>query len=1077
MKKIAFAFVCTTALGAAALEWQDPNETGTNRLESRAWLPPAPEFVQSLNGTWKFHWCGKPALRPVGFEQPGFDLSAWHAIDVPSCVEMKGWGVPQYTNSNYPFPKNPPLVDVEFNPVSSYVRTFAVPASWRGRRVVLRFDGVDSAYYVWLNGKFVGYAEDSKLPSEFDVTEFLREKGTGNGEQGTGNGERGKGNRERGTGNGEKGTGNGEQGAGENVLAVQVYRWCDGSYLEDQDMFRLSGIFRDVTLFAERTDGIEDVVFSCDLDATYANATADVAVRGGFRPEDLSAKVLDADGRTVAAAKGGADRRVRLEAKGVRTWSAEDPYLYPLVVTAGGDQRTLQVGFRKIETAKNGALLVNGRVVKLRGVNRHEISPENGRSVTRAEMVRDIELMKRSNINAVRTSHYPNHRDWYDLCDRYGIYLVAEANVESHGIGYKPWQGGTGYVQMWRKAIVERNVRQVKNYRNHPSILMWSLGNESGQGENFRLAGLAVKELDPLRPLHYQCFQGHETNSVGQAYDVADMHSRMYPGLEKMEDLAKNTKRPFFICEYEHSMGNGLGNLQEYWDVIDRTDHFWGGCIWVWCDQALWKDSGRYDADGKPIRFLAYGGDFDEQPNDGAFCCNGVVDSLRRPGAKLAEVRHVYRGIVVTRRIDGTFELWNRQAHTSAAALDGTWEKLEDGVTVAQGTFDYPDVPPMGRGDLKLPAEATAKGAKPGARYSLVLHAALRADTPWAKKGFVTSDNEIFLGRNPAPSAVGRPSAAALSLVEDDRAVTVKGAGFEAVFCRRSGTLAHLAYRGKDVLARDPAAGPRLTCARAFVDNDEWLRKPFYASGLTQLRYHARPLKVAADGTDAVRVETTVDVTGMKSAGFVHTTVWRVFADGRIEAQVKSVPHGLFPRLAKRTDPAQAALYGSDREYLPRLGLSLRLAAPLERMTWLGRGPWENYVDRHSSCFVRRWESTVTDQFWPYARPQDCGGKSDVEWVSFADAEGDGVRFSCDRPLFVRALHFDWEDLEFARHRNGEVRRWHPLQPRAETCLDLDVAQTGFGNSSCGPDPLLKYIALVRPESWRLVIEPLKELH
>jgi len=1052
-------------------EWEDPSETGVNRLEARSYLPPAKDikaalagesspYAMSLDGIWKFHWAGRPAERAIGFEKPGADLSQWHEIDVPSCVEMRGWGVPQYSNVSYPHPNNPPCVDTNYNPVSTYVRTFEVPAAWKDRRLVLRFEGVGSAYYVWVNGKKVGYAEDSKLASEFDITPYVNFQTSNSKLQ---------------TSNLKPHTSN-LKPLTSNTLAVQVYRWSDGSYLEDQDYFRYSGIFRDVTLYSEAKTGIEDIVFTCDLDRSYTSGWGEVflKVRRGDAPiKTTEVKLYDADGTLVGECRKWKKWRSRFDVKGIRPWSAEKPYLYTLVARIGDDVRVMKVGFRKIEVDARKRLLVNGSVVKLKGVNRHETSPENGRTVSRAEMIRDIELMKRNNVNAVRTSHYPDHPFWYELCDRYGLYVVAEANVESHGLGYDPAKGASGYQTMWRKAIVERNVNQVKCLRNHASIVFWSLGNESGQGRNFREAGLAVKALDPTRLLHYQCFG--EKNRLGEKDDVADMASTMYPGRSFLDEQAKKKDRGFFVCEYSHAMGTAMGGFEDYWKEFYRYDHFWGGCVWDWIDQAVWKEVPSAEGEGRRGsvgRYLAYGGDFDELPHDGPFCCNGVIGPERKETSKLAEMKYVHRNLVVSRVKDG-FELWNRYSHTNANEFDCDWEMLEDGVPFEKGTLALPDVPPNGRAAVTLPTVPAAK-MKPGRTYHLNVYARLKADTLWAKKGHVTSANQILLAAPSAAAAAEPKGAKPPKVTEDDKAVTVKGEAFEAVFCRRTGTLAKLVYNGKNVLAPVWGAGPKVTCARAFVDNDNWLRDSFFRNGLTQLRYHPRAFAVKPDDNGAVRVTVVTDVTGAKSGGFEHTAEWRLFANGEIVVRNRSVPHGLFPRTPDCRYAPDRKHYADGVYFLPRFGLTFRFDGAFENMTWFGRGPWENYVDRNQSCFLGRWTSTVTAQYENPVRPQDSGSKTDVRWVAFTDAAGDGVKVSGDAPFIAKALHYDWEDLEFARHRGGEGRRWQPLVPRQETVFDFDVAQTGLGGRSCGPMPTKEYVARVKTETWTVRLAPVR---
>ena len=1032
------------SLGAAAWEgrseWEDlsvnsigrePPRTYSVPLESETEaftdaLEPASPYVMSLDGWWKFSWAGSPDLRVKDFWRADFDDSEWFDIDVPSCVEMRGFGSPGYTNIKYPHKMEWPLVRdrqsgaADYNPVSSYRRRFEVPGSWKGREVFLRFDGVNSAYYVWVNGERAGYAEDSKLPSEFNITRFLRD--------------------------------------GENVLAVEVYRWCDGSYLEDQDMTRFSGIFRDVTLWSMPKDGIWDFEVKAALSPDCASASIEVAGIDG----EWTAALYDGSRRPVAALSAAAPGA---ELQSVEPWSAEKPSLYTLVVKKGGDVRMRRVGFKNVRI-EGHTLLVNGMPVKLKGVNRHDTDPENGRTVSQALMEKDLKLMKRFNINTVRTAHYPNHRLWYDLCDRYGIYLVAEANVEGHEPGWG--EKALGRFPEFEHSIVERNTRHVLFYRNHPSVIMWSMGNETGHGDCFRRAIAEVKAIDPARPVHWE--RGNKD---------ADVDGRMYPSVEWLEtrgrlgdgpkglEVPKRTAadtspqdnssgKVFFITEYAHAMGNAVGNFAEYWDVIYRHESICGGCIWDWADQAVWKDAGEVDADGRPLRYLAYGGDWDEQPNDGPFNCNGVVDPFRRISAKLLEVGHVHRNLVL--HDDGTLE--NRFCFTWADEFDGEWELVVDGAAGRRGRIDVPRLAPLSRVKLDLPRFKLEEGVE----AFLNVDFKLKKDTCWAGKGWTVSRNQIRLSPKAAPRAAvkGAPVKAAASA--DGSQIEIVAGPTKAVFSAGTGTLCELVMHGKTILhdaARGLAAGPRLTCERAFVDNDCWLYGgarldapgSFAMSGLSQLKYHARPIKV--DEEKGV-VTVCTEVTGSKSAGFTHEAVWTFAADGAVSVANTVVPHGTMPKA------------------LPRLGLSLRLDASLENVAWYGRGPAENYIDRRSGSFFGEYRSTVDGMYEPYVRPQDCSYRADVRWVSFTDDSGEGVRFEATEPMFVQALHCSLDDLQFARHRNGERRAFHPLTRRADVRLNLDIRQLGLGGASCGPKPMDKYIFPVETWRWTIFIDPVR---
>ena len=1058
---IAAALLAAGAAGAAETnDWENLAINSRNRLPARTYampladeasaltddLEPATPYRMSLNGNWRFRWVGDPARRPADFWKEGFDDTSWGVIDVPSCVEMRGYGAPGYTNVKYPHKMEwPRILDRysgtdDYNPVSSYRRTFRVPEGWKGRDVVLRFDGVYSAYYVWVNGQSVGYAEDSKLPSEFDVTSALRD--------------------------------------GDNTIAVQVFRWCDGSYLEDQDMFRFSGIFRDVTLWAKPKDGIWDFAVKAEVGGDYRSAKLSV---GGIDGE-WSATLYDAAKRPVGTLGSG---KPSLGLAAVNLWSAEKPYLYTLVIRKGDDIRAKKVGFKEQKIVGN-TLLVNGKPVKFKGVNRHETNPENGRAVSLGDMLKDITLMKRYNINTVRTCHYPDHHLWYDLCDRYGLYVIAEANVEGHEPGYG--DKGLGLFPEFDHTIVERNERQAVFYRNNPSVTLWSMGNETGHGDCFRHAMAAVRKVDPTRPLHWE-----------RGNSDADIDSTMYPSVEWLEKRGRlgdakpgdslagegggegyaisghTAGKPHIMCEYAHAMGNAIGNFQEYWDVIYRYPALTGGCIWDWIDQDVWKYTDRVDPKtGVRERYRAFGGDFDEQPNDGPFCCNGVIDSLRNVTPKLVEVGHVHRNLVVSGK-DGAFELWNRFLFTWADEFSGRWSLVEDGVEVARGEVEVPHLAPLSRCELAVPGIAAAKATLDPKKEHFVNFAfATKSDEPWAKAGWTVARDQVPLAL-PPPAAAQKDAKDAgddegeprfLMAVENlsDR-LTVELARTTAIFDKRTGCLSTLIMRGVTVVD-DPCpgviGGPKLGCVRAFVDNDNWMRngggwgvdkaKSFSGSGLTQLAYHAESVEIL---TNAVRI--VVDVTGAKGAGFRHECLWKFGQDGSVALENRVVPYGRMPAA------------------LPRLGLEMRLAPRLERMRWYGRGPWENYVDRCTASFIGIYESTVADQYVEYVRPQDNGFKCGVRWAEFSDRQGRGVRFSASEPMFMQALHYTWEDFEHARHRNGQERVYAPPRPHDEICLNLDVRQTGLGGSSCGPSTMGKYrFDPNAPVEWTLRIEPLK---
>ena len=998
-------------------DWENECVTERNREPARAdgfplasvasalteELPETP-YVKSLNGSWKYSWAGSPAQRTKDFARVGFDDSDWFTIDVPSCVEMKGFGAPGYVNIQYPHRKNPPYIGDAYNPVSSYRRTFTVPADWKGRRVHLRFDGVYSAYYVWVNGKQVGYAQDSCLPSEFDITALLNP-------------------------------------GGENLLAVEVYRWSDGSYLEDQDFLRFSGIYRGVSLWAEPQEAIRDYTVTTDLSERFDTARVDVRVKAD-RP--VVATLYDAAFRSVGTFVPGRP----LVIGNPRLWSAEDPYLYTLVLVSGEDIRSCKVGMKCVELKPNGAICINGREIKFRGVNRHDASPVNGRALTREEMLQDVLLMKKYNFDTVRTSHYPNDPYFYYLCDRYGLYVQCEANVESHGMLYG--LQSLAYPPSWAKSQVERCTRMVEFFKNHGSIYLWSLGNEAGTGHNFELAHAAMKAIDGTR-----LFMNRNDN------ENFKIHGHGYLSFEEMERLAKWC--PYHMSEYAHGMGNAIGNFREYWDVYRAHPSLSGGCIWDWYDQTVRVETDRIGPDGRRVGYWAYGGDFDEYPNDANFCVNGVIGPRREVSAKLIEIAHVQQELEVVAKdaASGEATLVNRAAFTYADAYRGTWSLLRDGREIARGELEVPHLAPQSTGRLALPRPADFK-PEPDAEYFYRVAFRLKEDRGYAPRGWEVAHDQLPFGtvipgvRTKAEGPVG--------VVERPQEIEVAAGPTVAVFNRTTGTLSKLVMQDKTVLADEQGIvrGPRLTCQRAFTDNDNGVRRGFYASGLTQLSWHARPARIRRLEDGAAEVSCTVEVTGAKSAGLTHAQTWTFRGDGSIELKSVTEPHGEMPRL-------------------PRLGLSLELDGALEQFRYLGRGPWENYVDRCSGSDIAYWESTVTDQYVEYARPQDNGYKTGVRWAAFLDSAGDGVLVKGSVPLCVQALHYSMNELELQRHRGAgswsdasKERFYAPMFPRREVCLNLDLRQLGLGNGSCGPQALEAYTFPNRRETWSVTFVPVK---
>ncbi len=995
----------------------------------------ASPFHQSLNGNWKFNWVKQPSERAVDFYKPDYDVTNWDTIEVPSNWEIKGYGTPIYTNVTYPHPRQPPKILAEVpsdwtaanepNPVGSYRRTFTVPDDWTGRETSIHFDGVASAFYLWINGRQVGYSQGSRTPAEFNITKYLK--------------------------------------PGENVLAVEVYRWCDGSYLEDQDFWRLSGIFRDVYLFSTPKTHIRDLFVLSDLDDAYRDANLDVAVTLATLDEraakcSVRATLVDAQGTKTVIGRSDVvdvtpetDTSIRIEktVKSPLQWTAETPNLYTVVVELlDAQDRVLEVracrfGFREVEL-RDRQFFVNGVAVLLKGVNRHEHDPDRGHAIEIQSMIRDLELMKQYNINTVRTSHYPDHPIWYDLCDLYGIFVVDEANVESHGMGYG--RDTLAAVPSWEKAHVDRNIRMVHRDKNHPCVVIWSMGNEAGGGPNFAAAVRAIRQIDTSRPIHYE-----------QMNSVADMDSVMYPSVEWMIGQGRSeSPKPLFVCEYAHAMGNAVGNLQEYWDAIDQYPRLIGACIWDWVDQGLRKYTGKILPDGSKEWFFAYGGDFGDRPNDNNFCCNGVVPPDRAITAKLLEVGKVYQyvgfGLDKVTADSVSVSLANKYFFTNLKGYVLQWQLTEDGQVVKQGQSTLHALAPGQTTTVSLPVSRPKLA--PGAEYFLDMTLTQTFDTLYAEAGHAVASEQLVLPYDvPAAPRVELEAFARadqvtpITLKDDNQAITVMGSRFSVAFNRQTGKLASLVYNGAQVLK--DGEGPELNLYRARVDNDNWLRRAVQQSGLDRVTYSVKSVSVSRDlpGLPRVTVVKEASLQGRENArerrGFrdreisqdtaslTYQTTYAVFADGVIQVSHDIRSQGL--------------------SQLPRLGVTFTMPRAFDTLTWLGRGPHENYVDRKRSANVGLYSGSVADQLENYVRPQDNGNKSDVRWAALTNDDGNGLLIVTDGTFSISAHHNTVDDFDQARHPTD-------LPSRDAVYVCVDAGHSGLGGNSCGPAPLRQYI-------------------
>lgn len=982
-------------------------------------------FRIDLSGLWKFKWVPRPADRPQGFYRPDYDVSGWIDFPVPANWEFKGFGVPLYYDEANPFPEQPPAVPHDKNPVGSYRRAFTVPAEWRGREIFLQFGGVNSAFNVWVNGRYIGFSKDSKSPAEFDVTPFV--------------------NFDR-----------------ENVLAVEVYRFSDGTYLETQDMWRISGIERPVILFSTPKVMIRDWFARASLDAAYKEGRLDLTVSlrnylAAPEKTEVAIDLLDGGGRSVFG--GGLRRPVELGANGAldldfrhgvaapARWTAETPNLYTLVISlqdaAGRSTEAVscRVGFRTVEI-KGGRLLVNGVPIYIKGVNRHEWDPDTAKVVSEDDMIRDITLMKRFNINAVRTAHYPNVPRWYDLCDRYGLYVIDEANIESHGVSFAPDKTLANKPE-WLPAHMDRTRRLVERDKNHPSVIIWSLGNEAGDGVNFEATYAWIKGRDPSRPVQYE---------PAKLTAHTDIYCPMYARIEKLEEYAaKPQERPLILCEYEHAMGNSEGNFADYWEAIYAHPQLQGGLIWDWVDQGFRK------RDEKGREFWAYGGDFgpESRPSDKNFLCNGLVMPDRQGHPHIWEVKKVYQYVRIE-PVDlerGKVLVRNLFDFTNLGAFEIGWKLEANGRLMAEGFLPRLDVPARGSAEIAVPLPRIQRS--PGVEYFLTLSTKTTVETALVPKGFEIAWDQFELTAASGESAglpAGSPHAAAalpqLSMNETPGKIEVAGKDFVLVFDRAAGTIASFKYRGIEFIR----SGPVPNFWRAPTDND-------YGNGM--------PVRCAVWREAGAR-RTVGAVTAEKLAN----------GSVRIEVQT-SIPAGASTcATSYDIDPAAEILVecrfepgGDGLPELPRFGLELTVPERFDRMTWFGRGPWESYWDRKSGAAVGLYGGTVMEQYHPYIRPQENGNKTDVRWAAFLDGEGNGLLAAGLPLLNASATHFDIGDFESAPEKDQR----HPtdLVRRPWTIVNLDYGQTGVGgDNSWGARPHPQYTLWPRAYAYSFRLRP-----
>ena len=1091
-------FTYATLNAPTGAEWESPENLALNKEQPHAYffpfqdlesarkvLPENSKFWQSLNGDWKFHWAPDPDSRPADFYQTNYDVTSWDVIPVPSSWNIYGiqkdgslkYGTPIYVNQPVIFQhsvkvddwrggvmRTPPANWTTYkhrNEVGSFRRDFEIPQDWDGREVFISFDGVDSFFYLWINGKYVGFSKNSRNTANFNITPYLQK--------------------------------------GKNIVAAEVYRSSDGSFLEAQDMFRLPGIFRTVALYSVPKVHFRDLVAIPDLDATYTDGSltinADIRNLDKKAAKDykvyysLYANKLYSDENTLVDGVSSPviEKIVPNEIGKVQTvfqvkapnkWSAEFPYRYTLVAELKDKKnRTIEtvstiVGFRKVEIKDTPAsedefglagryYYVNGKTVKLKGVNRHESNPAVGHAITREMMEKEIMLMKRANINHVRNSHYPDDPYWYFLCNKYGIYLEDEANIESHEYYYGA--ASLSHPVEWQNAHVARVMEMVHANVNNPSIVIWSLGNEAGPGKNFVAAYDALKKFDTSRPVQY------ERNN-----DIVDMGSNQYPSIGWVRGAVQgkyDIKYPFHISEYAHSMGNACGNLIDYWEAMESTNFFCGGAIWDWVDQSM------YNYDPKTgTRYLAYGGDFGDTPNDGQFVMNGIVFGDLEPKPQYYEVRKVYQNIGV-KAVDvekGVFDIFNKYYFKNLADdYYLMWSVYEDGKAIQATLKKDINLAPRQRMQISLPYNRAA--FKKDAEYFVKVQFILKDKMPWADKDFVMAEEQVLVKEatdRPLISEVAAATAGSLKsrMNPSTERIEIKGDGFEAEFDQQTGSIYSLKYGDKTIIAA--GNGPKLDALRAFTNNDNWFYAPWFEYGLHNLQHkmievtarekdgkmvlsftvesqapNAASIKGGTSSGKNSIVELTDRKFGANDFKFITNQVWTVYPDGSIELQSSITS----------TRPSLT---------LPRLGYVMKVPQEYANFTYYGRGPIDNYADRKSGQFIEQHTNTVAGEFVNFPKPQDMGNHEDVRWCALTNQAGQGAVFIATDRLSVSALQYSALDLILASHP-------YQLPKAGDTYLHLDCAVTGLGGNSCGQGgPLVQDRVFAGHHNMGFIIRP-----
>ena len=1016
-----FTVLALTAGAQTFQEWRNPEINAVNRAPmhtnyfafENADAAKKADKKQStnymtLNGTWKFNWVKDADSRPTDFWKTGFNDKGWDDLQVPAVWELNGYGDPIYVNVGYAwrnqFQNNPPEVPTENNHVGSYRREIVVPASWKGKDIIAHFGSVTSNMYLWVNGRYVGYSEDSKLEAEFDLTPYLKP--------------------------GQK-----------NLIAFQVFRWCDGTYLEDQDFFRYSGVGRDCYLYARNKKRIQDIRVTPDLDAAYQNGSLSINLDlKGSGKVDL--ELVDTQGKQVATATANKSGLVTMNVENPKKWSAETPYLYTLRASMQGSNEVIpvKVGFRKIEL-KGDQILVNGKAVLFKGADRHEMDPDGGYVVSPERMLQDIQIMKQFNLNAVRTCHYPDDNLWYDLCDQYGIYVVAEANIESHGMGYgdKTLAKNPSY----KKAHLERNQRNVQRGFNHPSIIFWSLGNEAGDGPNFEQCYKWIKAEDPSRACQYEQARQKEHTDIfcPMYYD--------YNGMEKYGQRTDATK-PLIQCEYAHAMGNSQGGFKEYWDLIRKYPNLQGGFIWDFVDQSCrWKGK-----DG--VMIYAYGGDFNRfDASDNNFCDNGLISPDRVPNPHMYEVGHFYQNIWTTPAdlSKGEVNVFNENFFRDLSAYYMEWQVLKDGKVIRTGRVDDLKVAPQETAKITLNIGKTCTCKE----WLLNVSYKLKNREGLLPAGFTVAKNQLTLNDYKAPSMdlknVETTNVATVvpQIIDNQyHYLIVKGNNFVAEFNKQNGYLSKYAVDGTEMLKEGAALTPNFW--RAPTDNDmgAGLQNKYAAWKNPGLKLVSLNSKTE---NDQIVVNAEYD---MKNVSAKLYLTYVINNEGAIKVTQK---------MTADKNATVSPMF--------RFGMQMQMPKCFETVEYYGRGPVENYSDRNHSTDLGIYRQSVDEQFYSYIRPQETGTKTDIRWWKQLNAGGNGLKVVGDAPFSASALHYTICSLDDGEQKD---QRHSPEVQKADlTNLIIDKAQMGLGCvNSWGALPLPQYMLPYGDYEFTFILTPVK---